>query len=98
MIKTRVVHCWREVYDILIDRTTKWGNPFHVWQYGREGCLKRYEEWLPAQPQLLADLHELSGKTLGCWCKPPEGFKGRLLCHGQVLAGLCDNVPPESIE
>jgi len=26
----KVVHCKKEFYDILIDRTTKWGNPFKV--------------------------------------------------------------------
>jgi hypothetical protein len=34
------------------------------------------------QPQLLADLHELEGKVLGCWCKPEKS------CHGDVLVEL----------
>ena len=27
------------------------------------------------------DLHELEGKTLGCWCKPEK-------CHGDILIKL----------
>ena len=30
----KVVHCKKEYYDVLIDRTTKWGNPFII---GRDG-------------------------------------------------------------
>jgi hypothetical protein len=26
--RPRVVHCKREPHDVLIDRTTKWGNPY----------------------------------------------------------------------
>ena len=33
------------------------------------------------QPELLAALPELAGKTLGCWCAPKA-------CHGDVLARL----------
>lgn len=32
--KTKVVHCQKEPYDVLIDRTTKWGNP---WKIGKDG-------------------------------------------------------------
>lgn len=32
---------------------------------------------------LLKDLHELKGKTLGCFCKP-------LSCHGDILVRLAD--------
>lgn len=107
--KTRVVHCKKEPYDVLIDRTTKWGNPFRIGVHGdREEVIKKYREWLEGKRQIvhsLAHSHygesispptimeiktELRGKILGCWCKPPEGFKGRLLCHGQILAEICD--------
>ena len=44
-----------------------------------------YREWIMQQTDLLADLHELKGKTLGCWCKPRW-------CHGDVLAELADRV------
>lgn len=77
---TRVVHCKREPYDVYIGRPSKWGNPFPL-SMGRTACINAYEKWILTQPQLLADLHELKDKTLGCWCKPKP-------CHGDVLVKL----------
>ncbi len=75
----RVVNIHHEDYDVLIDRTTKWGNPFVVGRDGtREQCIEKYETWALTQPHLMAALHELRGQTLGCHCKP----KG---CHGDPL-------------
>ncbi len=82
--KTKVVHCKREPYDILIDRTTKWGNPFRIGKDGtREEVLIRYKEYIRHAHNLIAALPELKGKTLGCWCKPQP-------CHGDVLAELAE--------
>ena len=47
----------------------------------REQVIARYERWLRSRPELLAQLGELEGKTLGCWCAPRA-------CHGDVLARL----------
>lgn len=75
----RVVNCKHEPYDVLIDRTTKWGNPFVVGRDGtREECIAKYEQWAPQQAHLMAALHELRGRTLGCHCKPKA-------CHGDPL-------------
>lgn len=70
-----VVHCGRSHYDVLIDRSTKWGNPFtHLRDRRtaasflvatRDEAIARYEEWLPAQPHLMASLPELRDKILG---------------------------------
>jgi hypothetical protein len=84
---TTVVHCKRQPFDVLIDRTTKWGNPFKLQidtEADRKKCLEFYRHWLMRQHHLLADLHELRGKVLGCWCAPK-------LCHGDVLAELADS-------
>lgn len=43
----------------------------------------KYRHWIERQPDLMGDLHELKGKTLGCWCAP-------LACHGDVLAELAE--------
>jgi hypothetical protein len=48
--------------------------------------LARYEAWLFEQPELVAALAELAGKTLGCWCAPRA-------CHGDVLARLANALP-----
>ena len=85
-MRTVVVHCKRSRYDIYIGRPHKWGNPFEVGKDGsREEVIEKYRDWIQTQPQLLSSLHELKGKTLGCWCKPKE-------CHGDVLAELADNI------
>ncbi|KAK3094654.1 hypothetical protein FSP39_004528 [Pinctada imbricata] len=63
---------------------SKWGNPFRVKKYGREECLKMYEEYIRNDSKtydgktLYQSLDELEGKTLGCWCHPDP-------CHGHVL-------------
>lgn len=89
----KVVHCKKEPYDVYIGRPSKWGNPFSykpntLAKYrvkNREESIQKYREWIRTQPQLLAALHELLGKTLGCWCKP-------LPCHGDVLVELINEM------
>lgn len=82
---TRVVHVKRNPYSVYIGRPSKWGNPFNIAHYGRDGCIEKYREWIKTKPELLADLRELKNQTLGCFCKP-------LACHGDVLAGLADQL------
>lgn len=85
----KVVHCKREKYDVYIGRPSKWGNPFShkdgtKAQYRvatRAEAVAQYEQWIRTQPELIASLGELEGKTLGCWCKPQA-------CHGDVLVKL----------
>ena len=75
----KVVHCKKESYDVLIDRTTKWGNPFIIGIDGdRDEVCDKYEKWFLTQPHLIAVLKELEGKILGCWC-------GNKRCHGDFL-------------
>ncbi len=86
----RVVHCKKESYDVYIGRPSKWGNVFSHLPgtlaehrvSSREEAIEGYEKWIRGQPELLAALPEIAGKTLGCWCDP-------LPCHGEVLIRLC---------
>lgn len=85
-----VVHCKRESYDVYIGRPSKWGNPFsHKPGKGEcqvdtvEQAIECYRRWIVTQPSLMADLHELRGKVLGCWCKPGP-------CHGDILLELAE--------
>lgn len=79
-----VVHCKRAPFDVYIGRPGKWGNPFTIGKDGtREQVIAKYEAWLKTQPALLAQLPELKGKTLGCWCSPQP-------CHGDVLERLAN--------
>lgn len=83
-----VVHCERSHFDVLIDRTSKWGNPFFIGRDGtRAEVIEKYRQWILTQPHLMGALHELRGKTLGCWCRPNKA------CHGDVLDALA-NAPP----
>lgn len=83
---TRVVNIRRERCDVRIDRTTKWGNPFRIGPDGdRDEVCDKHSEWIMTQPHLLAALHELKNRSLGCWCKP-------LRCHGDTLAKLADGI------
>jgi hypothetical protein len=83
---TRVVHCKKSPYDVYIGRPSKWGNPFVIGRDGtRTDVIWKYETRLLNRPDMLADLQELEGKTLGCWCHP-------LPCHGDVLARLCNKM------
>ena len=83
--RTRVVHCRRDAYDVLIDRTTQWGNPFRIGVDGsRVEVVSKFRAWLLKHPELIAAARiELKGKRLGCWCHP-------LLCHGDVWAEVLD--------
>jgi len=103
---TTVVHVRREKFDVYIGRankryaqaTSKWANPYRVGRDGdRATVIARYREYVLGRPDLLEDLGELRRKRLGCWCKPADGFGGRLMCHGQILAGLADDRPPEDV-
>ena len=68
----------------LIDRRTKWGNPFRMGVDGdrnRVIALYRADLWrrIRAGEIALEELAELDGMRLACWCDP-------LPCHGNVLA------------
>jgi hypothetical protein len=92
-VTCHVVHCKRDPYDVYIGRPSKWGNPFShkegtLAKYkvaSREEAVEAYRQWITIGDgrHLLANLYELKGKTLGCWCVP-------LLCHGHVLSELVE--------
>ena len=69
---------------VLIDRRTRWGNPFKLGVDGsRDEVIARYrmDLWrrIRAGEIALEELAELDGCWLACWCEP-------LPCHGDVLA------------
>jgi hypothetical protein len=86
---TKLVNCKYDQYDVYIGRPSKWGNPYShkngtLAKYKtatREEAIQKYKEWILTQPDLMAALPELKGKTLGCWCRP-------MLCHGDILIEL----------
>ena len=60
-----------------------WKNPFSLKKYTPSQSLKLYREHVESNKQLISELSELKGKTLGCWCKPNP-------CHGDILIELID--------
>lgn len=94
---TTVVHLHKQPYDVLIDRSTPWGNPFtHLETPNRakfkvatrREAIQAFEEWVlvsddPEALWIREHAHELRGKVLGCWCVPSA-------CHGETLCELAE--------
>lgn len=47
--------------------------------------IEQYKAYLHSKPELLADIHELKGKVLTCFCHP-------LPCHAHYLASLANSL------
>jgi hypothetical protein len=65
----------------------RYGNPFRVEEFGREGAITKYREWLYSEECTLTedDIWFLLDKTLVCHCKPKK-------CHGEVLLEYLDDL------
>jgi Domain of unknown function (DUF4326) len=65
---------------------SRWRNDY---KEGRDGTLEeiiaKYEADTLANPELLARLPALKGKTLACWCAPKP-------CHGDLLVRLANQL------
>ena len=77
------IHCAGRRTDspcfVYVGRPSKWGNPYRVGHDGdRATVIAKYRRYLVQRPDLIAALPELTGKQLGCWCKPAP-------CHADVL-------------
>ncbi len=101
-MRCRRVHHKKEPYDIMIDRSGKWGSPFTYKKYtkakyivsSRKESIDSHREWLlnGDGQYLLKDLHELRGKILGCWCSKNQS------CHGDILVELVNNLDNKGLE
>jgi hypothetical protein len=95
---TRVVNIKKDIcYKALkstdnyeyIGRRSYWGNPYSMLENGesREEVIRKYEydfkfDKFPNKDK--SKVYELSGKRLGCFCKPEK-------CHGDVLADFLNS-------
>ncbi len=98
---TRVVNIRNEKYDVYIGREGRgqegyFGNPFRLSENETRGAtIERYKAYF--YERLLTDtefrrrVHELKGKTLGCFCKPHS-------CHGDVIKEYLDSLDKPDIE
>lgn len=91
---TRVVHVRRGAFDVYVGRAcrefpaSKWGNPYRVGVHGdKQTVIARFRQYVMSG-HLKADLPELKGKVLGCWCAPEA-------CHADVLAELANGPEPK---
>lgn len=91
-----------EDYDILVDRNSKWGNPFSHKVKSRAKYIVKtrkesidcHREWLTSGEgkYLLEDLHELKGKKIACWCKINQS------CHSDIIIKLVNNLDKIGLE
>lgn len=73
---TRVVHRNKESFDVLIDRTSIFGNPH--FEGSRTENIANFRKYFYENKELQDEAEKLRGKRLGCWCKPKA-------CHGDVI-------------
>jgi len=88
--------------DVFIARPSIFGSPFKVGDDGtHDEVLVKYQAYfldrLVKDEAFRVTVDALKGKRLACWCRPPEGFKGRVLCHGQFLVAFLDNILPTEV-
>ena len=71
---------------------SKWANPHPIrGRNNRKIVVNRFEQYIRNNRELLKDIHQLKGKTLGCWCHPQ-------LCHGNVLLKILnETMEPNNI-
>jgi hypothetical protein len=90
---------------VKVDRSTKWGNPFHAKTSAPavsppEKAVDKFRRWLAGEKvgvamklaaECFPDPTELRGKNLACWCPLDQP------CHADVLLQLA-NSPIEKME
>jgi hypothetical protein len=81
--QTRVVNMHKARCDVVVDRSSIFGNPFSIPRDGtRIQVIERYRSWFfsrLADPTFYDAVENLRGLVLGCHCLPH-------FCHAQVIA------------
>ncbi|MBA4016834.1 MAG: hypothetical protein C0483_06585 [Pirellula sp.] len=75
---------------VVISRPSKWGNPFKIdAETERAEVVRLFREWIrgddPRAKQMRAEIGELRGKDLLCFCPTPGP------CHGDVLLEIANH-------
>jgi hypothetical protein len=101
-IQLRRTKGWRmPANTVKVDRSTKWGNPWPVGEWGplnrkapdAAGAVGLFEKMLD-DPEMMAatgypaELSPLRGKHLACWCPLDKP------CHSDVLLRLANREAP----
>lgn len=92
--ETVVVNCKVDPYDVLIDRTTEFGNPFKIGTHGNRARVlwlarAHFTQRFKEEPEFREKVLALEGKVLGCHCKP-------LACHGDIFVDIIREFRHES--
>jgi len=85
-MKTLVVNCRKERYDVYIGRPSIFGNPFR--EGSRTQVIDQYRQYfqdrIKNDPVFRKAVLSLRGKILGCFCAPRP-------CHGDVIVDWIEN-------
>lgn len=95
MLKSKIVNLYKEPYDVYIGRQGKgkdgyFGNPIRLVKGEDPGStIEKFKEYfynrIETDPEFKSRVHELKGKTLGCFCKPKP-------CHGDIIVEYLDKI------
>jgi hypothetical protein len=91
IVDTTVVNMRFAAYDVAIDRSSPFGNPFHLKHESARGTvLHEYREYFYARvnndPEFRQLVLALRGKRLGCHCAPK-------ICHGMIIVEWLEQNP-----
>lgn len=89
----------RDMTETAIGERGWLGNPYSVELWGREGCVENFradfEQRLEWDRGFRDAVSQLSGKTLGCWCRSVD--EDEPACHGDVIAEHADRLVTEGV-
>lgn len=84
VLNARQVGCKSTKTATYVGRPSKWGNPFLIGRDGpRDEVIERYRLYLSQNDDLMAQIVELRGRDLVCWCAPHR-------CHADILLELAN--------
>jgi Domain of unknown function (DUF4326) len=103
-VQLRRAKGWRmPANTVKVDRTTLFGNPFSVREYGHDHAVALHRAWLSGRSigkglpkellrrrqAVLEALPSVCGKNLACWCRLPEHGESDN-CHAALLLELAN--------
>lgn len=72
---------------VYVGRGTKWGNPYRTGEDGdRTWVLRKFTDYVMADPEIQALASELQGRDLVCSCAPRP-------CHADLWLALANGLP-----
>jgi hypothetical protein len=99
---TCVVNRHKGPYDVYIGRGSKFGNLFEIGKDGdRTEVIEKFKIYFYRKlkkERYRKIVESLRGKRLGCSCRPDDGFRGRVLCHGQIIVAYLEKIKPEEVK